>query len=125
MGFDGAEVMTSGIHSVNGIGATREGYSSVVERMEWGRIVEYIVEAADEAASNLQPAGVIAYRTVVPGLTVLGEGGLDTLRRILESRFSLFVRVGLFIGVACFLTSVAIAYFFGALWSIYRVLIRE
>ena len=115
VGFDGAEVMTSDIHSVKGIGATREGYSPVVDRMEWGRIVEYIVEAADEAASNLQPAGVIAYRTVVPGLTVLGEGGVDILRQILESGFSLFVRAGLFIGIACFLTSVAIAYFFLAL----------
>jgi len=51
---------------------------------------------------------------VVPGLTVLGDGGLDILRRVLESGFSLFVRAGLFIGVACFLTSVAIAYLFGA-----------
>jgi hypothetical protein len=49
---------------------------------------------------------------------VLGEGGLDTLRRIMESGFSLFVRAGLFIGVACFLTSVAIAYFFGVPQSI-------
>ncbi|MBL7079123.1 DUF2070 family protein [Candidatus Bathyarchaeota archaeon] len=112
LGFEGAEVMTSDIHTVNGIGATRAGYSPVGERMEWGRIVEYIVDAAEEAASNLQPAGVLAYRTVVPGLTVLGEGGLDTLRRVLESGFSLFVRAGLFIGVACFLTSVAIAYLF-------------
>jgi hypothetical protein len=61
---------------------------------------------------------------VVPGLTVLGEGGVDILRQILESGFSLFVRAGLFIGIACFLTSVAIAYFFGAC-SLYRVLIRE
>ncbi len=118
VGFDGAEVMTSDIHTVNGIGATREGYSPVGARMEWGRIVEYIVEAAEEAASNLQPAGVVAYRTVVLGLMVLGEGGLDTLRRIMESGFSLFVRAGLFIGVACFLTSVAIAYFFGVPQSI-------
>ncbi len=118
VGFDGAEVMTSDIHTVNGLGATRVGYSPVGERMVWGRIVEYIVEAAAEAASNLQPAGVIAYRTVVPGLTVLGKEGLDTLRRIMESGFSLFVRAGLFIGVACFLTSVAIAYFFGVPQSI-------
>ncbi len=114
LGFEGAEVMTSDIHTVNGIGATRAGYSPVGERMEWGRIVEYVVDAAEEAASNLQPAGVLAYRTVIPGLTVLGEGGLDTLRRVLESGFSLFVRAGLFIGVACLLTSVAIAYLFGA-----------
>jgi putative membrane protein len=114
LGFEGAEVMTSDIHTVNGIGATRAGYSPVGERMEWSRIVEYIVDAAEEAASNLQPAGVLAYRTVVPGLTVLGEGGLDALRRVLESGFSLFIRAGLFIGVACFLTSVAIAYLFGA-----------
>ena len=114
LGFEGAEVMTSDIHTVNGIGATRAGYSPVGERMEWGRIVEYVVDAAEEAAFNLQPAGVLAYRTVVPGLTVLGEGGLDTLRRVLESGFSLFVRAGLVIGVACLFTSVAIAYLFGA-----------
>ena len=114
VGFDGAEVMTSDIHTVNGIGATREGYSPVGARMEWGSIVEYIVDAAEEAASNLRPAGVLSYRTVVPGLTVLGEGGLDTIQRILESGFSLFMRAGFFIGVACFLTSVAIAYCFGA-----------
>jgi predicted neutral ceramidase superfamily lipid hydrolase len=113
-----AEVMASDIHTVNGIGATREGYSPVGARMEWGRIVEYIVEAAEEDASNLQLAGVVAYRKVVPELMVLGEGGLDTLRRIMESGFSLFVRAALFIGVACFLTSVAIAYFFGVPQSI-------
>ena len=82
--------------------------------MEWDRIVEYIVDAAEEADSNLQPAGLLSYRTVVPGLTVLGEGGLGTLRRTLESGFSLFVRAGFFIGVACFLTSVTIAYYFWA-----------
>jgi predicted neutral ceramidase superfamily lipid hydrolase len=118
IGFDGAEVMTSDIHTVNGIGATREGYYPVGERMEWGRIVEYVMEAAEEAASNLQPAGLLAYRTVVPGLTVLGEGGLDILQRILESGFSLFMRAGFFIGVACFLVSVAIAYSSGLASSI-------
>ena len=118
VGFDGAEVMTSDIHTVNGIGATRTGYSPIGERMEWGRIVEYILETAEEAASNLQPARVLAYRTVVPGLTVLGEGGLDTLRRILASGFRLFMRAGLFIGVACFLVSMAVAYFSGLVPSI-------
>jgi len=112
LGFEGAEVMTSDIHTVNGIGTTRAGYSPVGERMEWDRIGEYISQAAEEAASNLQSAGVLAYRTVVPGLTVLGEGGLDTLRRTLESGFRLFKRAGLLIGVACFLVSMAIAYLF-------------
>lgn len=83
--------------------------------MEWGRIVEYIVEVAEEAASNLHPTGVLAYRNVVPGLTVLGEGGLDTLRRIPESGFNLSAGAGLFIGVVCFFISVIITYLFGAL----------
>jgi predicted neutral ceramidase superfamily lipid hydrolase len=114
VGFDGAEVMTSDIHTVNGIGATREGYSPVGARMEWSCIIMYVVDAAEEAASNLQTAGLLSYMTVVPGLTVLGEGGLDTIRRILESGFTLFMRAGLLIGVACLLASVAIAYCYGA-----------
>jgi putative membrane protein len=114
VGFDGVEVMTSDIHTVNGIGSTQEGYFPIGERMEWGRLVEYIVETAEEAALNLQSAGVLAFRTVVPKLTVLGEGGLDTLQRILESGFSLFVRAGLLIFLTCLFASVAIGYLLGS-----------
>ena len=108
VGFDGAEVLTSDIHTVNGIGATRSGYYPVGERMEWGRVVDYVVEAAEEAVSNLRPAGVHIYRTVVPGRNVLGEGGLDAIRRILETGFRLFKRAGIIIGVACLIASVAV-----------------
>jgi predicted neutral ceramidase superfamily lipid hydrolase len=114
VGFNGVEVMTSDIHTVNGIGSTQEGYFPIGERMEWGRLVKYTVETAEEAALNLQFAGVLAFRTVVPKLTVLGEGGLDTLQRILESGFSLFVRAGLLIFLACLFTSVAIGYLLGS-----------
>jgi putative membrane protein len=107
-GFAGAEVLTSDIHTVNGIGATRMGYFPLGERMEWDRIVDYVVEAAKEAVSNLRPAGVYVYRTVVPGLNVLGDKGLDTLRRILERGFRLFIRAGTIIGIACLIVTIAV-----------------
>ena len=56
--------------------------------------------------------------SVVPVPLVLGEGRLDALQRILASGFSRFRRAGLFIGLACLFTSIAIGYLLGALLAI-------
>jgi hypothetical protein len=74
-----------------------------------------VVEVAEEAVSNLRPAGVHAYRTVVPGLTVLADEGLDPLRRILETSFKLFIRAGAIISVTYLKASMAGADLFRAL----------
>lgn len=91
-GVDSAEVLTSDTHLVNAIGATTRGYYPIGERTDEQKLIGYVVDAVEGALSNLEVCRASFTRTVVPGLTVLGEAGLNLLSNVLESAFGLFKR---------------------------------
>ena len=109
-GFDGAEVMTSDTHLVNALEATEQGYSPIGEETDGDRIIEYCMEAVGEAASRLRGSSAGHSRTVIPGMTVLGSKGLETLRHVLESGFSLLVRTGIVVASVCLTLATIITY---------------
>lgn len=111
IGFDGVEVMTSDTHLVNAIGKTTKGYFPIGERIEERKLIDYAVEAVKVANSRLRISYARHARTVVPGLTVLGSKGLDTLSRILESGFDVFKTAGLIIMPTAFILAVAVLTF--------------
>ncbi|UCH57902.1 MAG: DUF2070 family protein [Candidatus Bathyarchaeota archaeon] len=110
LGIEGVEVMTSDIHLVNAIGATERGYSPFGEAMEERKIIGYATGLVEKALGDFQICGASHSRTVIPGLIVLGERGLEALRHVLESGFALFRRNGLMLAAACLLLSVLITF---------------
>lgn len=96
-GVDSAEVLTSDTHLVNAIGATSRGYYPIGERTDEERLIGYVVEAVEAAVSRLGRCRCSHTRTVVRGLTVLGEAGLNLLGDVLESAFGLFKRTALLV----------------------------
>jgi putative membrane protein len=111
LGVDEAEVMTSDIHLVNAVGKTTRGYHPIGERIDDGQFIGYVVEAVEKALSRLGRSGARHAHTVIPGLTVLGSGGLSTLSDVLESGFGLFKKTGLTVMPMAYLLSVAVLYF--------------
>jgi putative membrane protein len=111
LGVDEAEVMTSDIHLVNAIGKTTRGYHPIGERIDEDRFIGYVVEAVEKALSRLGRSDARHAHTVIPGLTVLGSGGLSTLSHVLESGFGLFKKTGLTVVPMACLLAVAVLYF--------------
>jgi putative membrane protein len=111
LGVDEAEVMTSDIHLVNAIGKTTRGYHPIGERIDEDRFIGYVVEAVEKALSRLGRSDARHAQTVIPGLTVLGSGGLSTLSHVLESGFGLFKKTGLTVVPMACLLAVAVLYF--------------
>ena len=109
-GFDEAEVLTSDTHLVNAIGATSRGYYPIGERIDEEKFIGYVVEAAEAAISRLGRCSASHTRTVVPGLTVLGEAGLELLDNVLESAFDLFKRTALAVTPASLLLAAAVVF---------------
>ncbi|MFB0557794.1 MAG: DUF2070 family protein [Candidatus Bathyarchaeia archaeon] len=108
MGVDEVEVMTSDTHLVNAIGKTTKGYFPLGEKTDQRKLIDYVVEAVKGANSRLRRSSARHARTVVPGLTVLGSEGLDTLSRVLDSGFDVFKTAGLIIMPTSFILAVAI-----------------
>jgi putative membrane protein len=108
---DDAEVITSDTHMVNAIGATTRGYAPIGERTDDQRLTEYVVSTVKAAGSKLVRARTSYARTMVRGLTVLGEAGLNLLSDILESAFSLFKKVALLTTSLSLLASVIVIFF--------------
>lgn len=111
LGVDEAEVMTSDIHLVNAVGKTTRGYHPIGERIDDGQFIGYVVEAVEKALSRLGRSDARHTHTVIPGLTVLGTGGLSTLSHVLESGFGLFKKTGLTVMPMACLLAVAVLYF--------------
>jgi len=109
-GIDEAEVLTSDTHLVNAIGATTRGYYPIGERIDDEGLIGYVVEATEAAVSRLGKCRASHTRTVVPGLTVLGAGGLELLGDVLESAFSLFKRTALAVTPASLLLAAAVVF---------------
>ena len=109
-GVDEAEVLTSDTHLVNAIGATTHGYYPIGERTDGQKIIGYVVEAVEAALSKLERCRATHIRTVVSGLTVLGEAGLNLLSGVLESAFALFKRTAAIATSASLLLSFAVIF---------------
>ncbi len=90
LGVQELEILTTDTHVVNAIGASEKGYHPIGEMMDNERLIGYVVEAAKASMSNVRRGYASYYRTRIPGLRVLGEGGLELLSSILDSGFSLF-----------------------------------
>lgn len=95
LGVNEAEVMTSDTHLVNAIGATEKGYYPIGERTDPEGVLDHVVGAVERAGASGGRCRVLRCRVVVEGLTVLGAGGLNALRHVLESGFDLFRRAGI------------------------------
>jgi predicted neutral ceramidase superfamily lipid hydrolase len=95
LGVDEAEVMTSDTHLVNAIGATEKGYYPIGERTDPEGVLDHVVGVVERAGASGGRCRVLRCRVVVEGLTVLGEGGLNALKHVLESGFDLFRRAGI------------------------------
>ena len=95
LGVDEAEVMTSDTHLVNAMGATEKGYYPIGERTDPEEVLGRVVGAVERAGASGGRCRVLRCRVVVEGLTVLGSGGLNALKHVLESGFDLFRRAGI------------------------------
>jgi len=111
-GVDECEVLTSDTHMVTAIGSTTKGYYPVGARMDEKALIGYTVKVTEEAVSKLRKSSVHYSRTSVPGITVLGSTGLETLRNVLESGFHLFKSMGLRIFSTALLVGIVILYLF-------------
>lgn len=109
-GVDEIEVLTSDTHLVNAIGATSRGYYPIGERIDEKKFIAYVVEATESALLNLNRCRVSHTRTKVPGLTVLGEVGLELLEEVLESAYDLFKRTALVVTTASLLVAAAVVF---------------
>lgn len=109
-GVDEAEVLTSDTHVVNAIGATSRGYHPIGERIDEEMFIGYVVEVVEAALSDLKKCSVSHTRTIVPGLTVLGEAGLGLLNNVLESGFGLFKRTALAVMPTSLLLTAAVIF---------------
>jgi putative membrane protein len=112
IGVDECEVLTSDTHMVTAIGSTTKGYYPVGARMEEKEFIGYTVKVAEGAVSKIRKSSVHHSRTSVPGMTVLGSAGLETLRNVLESGFHLFSSMGLRIIPTTLLIGIVILYLF-------------
>ncbi len=111
-GVDEAEVLTSDTHVVNAIGATDRGYYPVGERIDEDKFIAYVIEAAESAILGLSECSASHTKVTVPGLTVLGEAGLELLDDVLVSAFTLFKRTALTVmPVSLLLSAVAVFIF--------------
>jgi putative membrane protein len=95
LGVDEAEVMTSDTHLVNAIGATEKGYFPIGERTDPEGVLGHVVGAVERAGASGVRCRMLRCRVVLEGLTVLGAGGLNALKHVLESGFDLFRRAGI------------------------------
>ncbi len=109
-GVDEVEVLTSDTHLVNAIGATSRGYYPIGERIDDEKFIGYVVEAAEAAISRLGRCSASHTRTAVPGLTVLGEAGLELIDNVLDSAFDLFKRTALAVTPASLLLAAAVVF---------------
>jgi len=109
-GVDEAEVFTSDTHLVNAIGATSRGYYPIGERIDGQKLVGYVLDVVDAALSRVRRCNVSHTRTVVTGLTVLGEAGLKLISDVLESAFSLFKRTALVVAPVSLIVGAAIIF---------------
>jgi putative membrane protein len=109
-GVDEAEVFTSDTHLVNAIGATSRGYSPIGERTDEEKIIKYTLEAVEAAISKMGRGTVLHSRTMVSGLTILGETGLRSLSDVVESGFKLFKRTALIVTPLSMAIAAAVIY---------------
>jgi len=109
-GVDEAEVFTSDTHLVNAIGATSRGYSPIGERTDEEKIIKYALEAVEAAISKMGRGTVLHSRTMVSGLTILGETGLRSLSDVVESGFKLFKRTALIVTPLSMAIAAAVIY---------------
>ena len=110
LGVDEAEVITSDTHLVNAIGATSRGYYTIGERTDEQKLIEYVLDAVEAALSGTGSCNASHARTVVPGLTVLGEAGLNLLGDVLESAFGLFKRTALVVAPVSLMIGAAVIF---------------
>lgn len=110
-GFDEAEVLTTDTHLVNAIGATSRGYYPIGERIDEEKFIEYVVKTTESAVLGLGECSASHTRVLVPGLTVLGEVGLELLDKVLESAFNLFKRTALAVVPPSLLLAAAVVFF--------------
>jgi putative membrane protein len=107
LNFVEAEVMSSDTHMVNAIGATDRGYHPAGEMMEHKKVIQYVEEALKGV--ELSPAEVSFMRVAVDDVPIIGIKGIEVLRDVVKTSFSVFIRTAAIALPLSFVAAVAAA----------------
>ncbi|MDR0461281.1 MAG: DUF2070 family protein [Nitrososphaerota archaeon] len=83
-GFAASEVFTTDTHAVSALVTGKRGYHPVGEVMNQDKLIRYITEAANEAASNLEPAKAGCKHFNVPTVRVIGGSSIASLSLLVD-----------------------------------------
>jgi putative membrane protein len=83
-GFDASEVFTTDTHAVSALVTGSRGYHPIGEVMNQDKLINYIIEAAKEAAANLEPARAGFKHLVVPHVRVIGGSRIASLSLLVD-----------------------------------------
>jgi len=75
---------------VNGLSMSPRGYYPIGEKIDWNKLADHVKKAVTQALGSLEPASFSYGSVEIKGLRVIGEGGLDSLREVLEGGFRRF-----------------------------------
>lgn len=79
LGFVDGEVFTTDTHAVNAVTFNERGYHPVGEVMDHEKLVSCIVEAAENALANMEPARFGYKSTLIRNVKVIGQKPLEKL----------------------------------------------
>jgi len=84
IGFDDSEIFTTDTHAVTASITGRQGYHPVGEVMDPNSIIQYIIEVAEKAASNLEGCSAGCRTFIVPHVRVIGEERLKSITTLVD-----------------------------------------
>jgi putative membrane protein len=83
-GFTTSEVFTTDTHAVSALSTGSRGYHPVGEVINQDKLIHYIVEAANEAAANLEPAKAGCKHIIIPQVRVIGSSRIASLSVLVD-----------------------------------------
>lgn len=83
-GFSESEIFTTDTHSVTGMVTGKQGYNSVGKEMDHILLIQYILEAAKTAESQLESCKMGSLHLIVPGVKVIGEERLKSMTGLVD-----------------------------------------
>jgi putative membrane protein len=83
-GFQESEVFTTDTHAVSAVVVGPRGYHPVGEAMNHAALINYITQAAQSAASKLEPSKAAAFSFTVPKVRVIGGDCIENLSLLVD-----------------------------------------
>lgn len=109
-GYADSEILTSDTHLVNAIGATERGYHPMGEAMNEDKIIAYIEEALRNTVPIVAEANFT--RVEVDNIKVIGFKGLEILRDVIKTSFSVFIRTTAIMLPLTLIAAALVAFFY-------------